>query len=216
MNPKSTKGHATKSRILEAAISLIYERGANGTSVDDILTASGTGKSQFYHYFRNKDQLLTEVVVIQGSQFPGKDLARFNFSSSDGISLWLTSIRADFAKGNYKHGCPVGNLASEFSNGPAELKNAINSAFNTWESSLSRGLRTQKARGLLKQTTDTNEIASFIVGAIEGALLLAKTSESIGYLDAAINQINSFLKLNSVGLSTSRAIPRPTSLGFCP
>ncbi len=216
MNPKSTKGHATKARILEAAINLIYERGANGTSVDDVLKASGTGKSQFYHYFLNKDQLLLEVLKAQREKFPGKNLSDFNFASMEGISNWLGSIRKDFAAGNYQHGCPIGNIAGELALASDEVKSAVTAAIGTWETELARGLKAQKLRGYLKPSADPTEIALFIISVIEGALLLSKTSNSPRYLDAAVGQINQYMKLHTVSISGRLNLPRTSTLGFCP
>ncbi len=42
---KTRRGIETRDRILTAAAELIHERGVTGISVDDILAASGTGKS---------------------------------------------------------------------------------------------------------------------------------------------------------------------------
>ena len=216
MNPKSTKGHATKARILEAAINLIYERGANGTSVDDILKASGTGKSQFYHYFLNKDQLLLEVLKAQREKFPGKNLSEFNFATVEGINSWLGSVKKDFLAGQYKHGCPIGNLASELGLASDEVKSAVTATIGSWEAELARGLKAQKLRGYLKPNAEPTEIALFIISVIEGALLLSKTSNSPRYIDAAVNQINQYVKLQTVSTGSKMSMPRTSNLGFCP
>ena len=52
-NKKSVKG-----RIVTAAWQLFYEKGYNGTTVDDIIELSGTSKGSFYYYFNTKDELL--------------------------------------------------------------------------------------------------------------------------------------------------------------
>ena len=44
-NQKSVKG-----RIVAAAWQLFYEKGYNGTTVDDIIDLSGTSKGSFYYY----------------------------------------------------------------------------------------------------------------------------------------------------------------------
>ena len=56
----------TRERILKAAGSLYSEHGSEGTTLDDILTASGITKGAFYHYFKSKDALgeaLVEKVI---------------------------------------------------------------------------------------------------------------------------------------------------------
>ena len=58
--PKSATD--TKSRILKAASSLLSSHGYNGTTLDDIISASGITKGAFYHYFKSKDLLCQEVL----------------------------------------------------------------------------------------------------------------------------------------------------------
>lgn len=53
-----------KSRIVTAAWQLFYDKGYNGTTVDDIIEASGTSKGSFYYYFSSKDELLNTLSVI--------------------------------------------------------------------------------------------------------------------------------------------------------
>src|SRR3954449_1649315 len=42
----------TKLRMIHAALDLFHRFGVNGTSVDQVLKKSKTGKSQFTHYFK--------------------------------------------------------------------------------------------------------------------------------------------------------------------
>lgn len=53
-----------KSRIVSAAWQLFYEKGYNGTTVDDIIELSDTSKGSFYYYFSTKDELLNTLSVI--------------------------------------------------------------------------------------------------------------------------------------------------------
>ncbi|MDO4313884.1 MAG: TetR/AcrR family transcriptional regulator [Eubacteriales bacterium] len=53
-----------KSRIVTAAWQLFYDKGYNGTTVDDIIELSGTSKGSFYYYFNSKDELLNTLSVI--------------------------------------------------------------------------------------------------------------------------------------------------------
>lgn len=53
---------SAQERILTAAWDLIHEHGFDGTSVDDILKRSNTGKSQFYHYFGSKEGLVHAML----------------------------------------------------------------------------------------------------------------------------------------------------------
>ena len=61
---KTIKKRDVKSRIVAAAWELFYDKGYNGTTVDDIIALSGTSKGSFYYYFSTKDELLNSLSVI--------------------------------------------------------------------------------------------------------------------------------------------------------
>src|SRR5262249_54302729 len=113
MKPKSARGASTRQRIIETAAKLMYKNGVNGTSVDDVLAASGTGKSQFYHYFTSKEALVKELIPFHLEKLTAAraDLLT-NLNSQAGIEAWLDQILADQRAGLYADGCPIGNLAS--------------------------------------------------------------------------------------------------------
>ena len=49
------RGYSSRERILAQAVRLVYEKGVQGTSLDDIRAATAVSKSQLYHYFANKE-----------------------------------------------------------------------------------------------------------------------------------------------------------------
>lgn len=62
MKKKNTQ--ITKKKIVSAAWKLFYEQGYNGTTIDDIVSESGTSKGSFYHYFSGKDDLLSSLAYL--------------------------------------------------------------------------------------------------------------------------------------------------------
>ena len=57
-NPK------TKSKIISAAWKLFYDKGYDGTTIEDIVALSETSKGSFYHYFEGKDSLLGTLSTL--------------------------------------------------------------------------------------------------------------------------------------------------------
>ncbi len=47
--PATAHGRRTRAAIIDAAAQMMYQKGVAATSLDDILAASSTGKSQLYH-----------------------------------------------------------------------------------------------------------------------------------------------------------------------
>ena len=61
--PLTERGRRSRERIIEAAVAAVAERGAGGCSLDQILEAAGASKSQLYHYFADKGDLLRAVIA---------------------------------------------------------------------------------------------------------------------------------------------------------
>ena len=58
VSPKTARGAATRARIVDAATGLVRAHGAANTTIDAVIEASKVSKSQIYHYFTDKDDLV--------------------------------------------------------------------------------------------------------------------------------------------------------------
>ena len=88
--PSTRRGRATRRRIVTVAAELMYERGVSATSIEDVLAGSGTGKSQLYHYFSSREELLAEVLDHQLDQIL-QEQSTFALSTWAGIEAPRTS-----------------------------------------------------------------------------------------------------------------------------
>ena len=69
MPRKNTRN--TKGKIISAAWKLFYENGYDGTTIEDIIYASGTSRGSFYHYFDGKDSLLGTLAYVFDEKYEG-------------------------------------------------------------------------------------------------------------------------------------------------
>src|SRR5919109_2573903 len=60
--PRTTKGRATRGRIVDTAAALVFEHGVAATTLDDVRAAAGVSKGQLYHYFADKEDLIHGVI----------------------------------------------------------------------------------------------------------------------------------------------------------
>jgi AcrR family transcriptional regulator len=58
------KGKFRKAELVEIAETLFLEKGYNETSIEDILDASSLSKGGFYHYFKSKEEVLSESIKM--------------------------------------------------------------------------------------------------------------------------------------------------------
>lgn len=62
----STGGFSQRQHILDTALSLMSQRGVDGTSMRDLASAAGLNVASLYHYFPSKRDLLVSVLEQHG------------------------------------------------------------------------------------------------------------------------------------------------------
>ena len=183
----TAKGAATRARIVDAAASLMFERGVAGTSLDEVLAASGTGRSQLYHYFADKDQLVMAVIRRQTERvLSAQDPYLHQADSMEGLRRWCDAIIDLQKQHDGFGGCPLGSLASELADSDDETRLLLQHSFQTWQDHLSDGLRTMQTRGELRPDADPDDLAAALLAAVQGGLLLAQTTHSTHHLELSL------------------------------
>jgi len=183
--PVTSRGRETKARIVAVAAELMYERGVATTSVDDILTAAGVGKGQFYHYFSTKTELIAAVLRHQLARVL-HDQSRFNIATWDGIQRWLDSLVGQLERRGFSGGCPLGSIIAEIADRDARLRTVAVEAFSHWEGELAAGLRTLQDAGQLRPDADAAALAEEALVSIQGGYLLAMTKREARPMQNAI------------------------------
>ncbi len=181
------RGQRTRRRILAAAAAMIHDQGVSSTSLDEVLAASGTGKSQFYHYFADKDDLVREVLAYQLQELVAAQrhlLERLD--TWDGIRAWFDFIIEWQRNRRLLGGCPIGSLAAEMADCDDRLRGDLVAAFEQWDAFLRRGLAAMQARGDLGDDADPDALAEATLASIQGGILLAKTKKEVGPLQNAL------------------------------
>ncbi len=183
----TARGAATRARIVEAAADLIYVHGVEGTSLDDVMAASGVSKSQLYHYFADKDALVLAVIALQAERVLAAQQPHLGA---------LDSLRALRAWGQgiirlnelvHMRGCPLGSLASELANTSESARKRLDESFSMWRDRIENGLAEMQERGELAASANPHDLALALLGAVEGGLLLAKTTQSARPLEIALD-----------------------------
>ena len=193
--PSTRRGKDTKARMVAAAAALMYERGVNAVSVDDIAVASGTGKGQFYHYFATKEELVAQVLRHQLEQVL-EEQSMFRLDTLDDIRAWFEALVGMQETRRHFRGCPLGSIASEVIDHSDPLRARAAEAFSRWESSLANGLRTMLARGLLRPGADPEALAEATIAVLQGGYLLSSIKRDVrpmrNAVAAAVSHLNSF------------------------
>nr|WP_192742655.1 TetR/AcrR family transcriptional regulator [Amycolatopsis roodepoortensis] len=162
----------TRDAIVDAAAELMYVNGVAGTSVDKVLAASGAGKSQMYHYFKNKDQLVEAVIARFLENILGNQPTIFELHDWADFDQWASEILAIQTTPKGPIACPLGNLTGELGDDP-KMAPLLDKAYREWESHLQRGLESLREQGKLAEDADPARLAQAAMSCVQGGLLMA-------------------------------------------
>ncbi|KFZ83955.1 TetR family transcriptional regulator [Amycolatopsis sp. MJM2582] len=169
---KTPQGRMTRDAIVDAAAELMYVHGVAGTSVDKVLAASGAGKSQMYHYFKNKDQLVEAVIARFLENILGNQPTIFELHDWADFDQWAREILAIQTTPKGPIACPLGNLTGELGDDP-KMAPLLDKAYREWESHLQRGLESLREQGKLVEGADPARLAQAALTCVQGGLLMA-------------------------------------------
>jgi AcrR family transcriptional regulator len=105
-----------KTRILETASSLFYERGVRAVGVDLVVEKAGVAKTSLYRHFRTKDDLIAAFLQREDEDFWGtwdRVADRHADDPAAELDAHLRWIGECVGRPNYR-GCPQINVAAEF------------------------------------------------------------------------------------------------------
>ncbi|MFJ8913380.1 TetR/AcrR family transcriptional regulator [Amycolatopsis sp. NPDC102389] len=175
---KTPQGRMTRDAIVDAAAELMYVNGVAGTSVDKVLAASGAGKSQMYHYFKNKDQLVEAVITRFLENILGNQPTIFELRDWADFDQWASEILAIQTTPKGPIACPLGNLTGELGDDP-KMAPLLDKAYREWESYLQRGLESLREQGKLAEDADPARLAQAAMTCVQGGLLMAHLRHDI-------------------------------------
>ena len=150
----------------------MHRAGVAATSVDDVLRAAGAGKSQFYHYFSSKDDLIAAVLEHQLERVLTQQRS-FDVDTFAGLRDWFEAMLADHERRDFSGGCPLGAIAGEVAHRDGRLRSFAADAFARWGDELARGLEDLKQRGGLQADTDVAALAEEMIATIQGGYLIS-------------------------------------------
>ncbi|MBR7826942.1 TetR/AcrR family transcriptional regulator [Actinospica sp. MGRD01-02] len=188
--PSTSKGRATRDRIVAAAADLMYRHGAAGTSTPALRDAAGVSSSQIYHYFADKDDLTRAVIAFQTQAILANQtplLAKLD--SLNALNAWRDVVIDAAREHGGTGGCPLGSLSSELSDHNPQARTALAASFTAWAAAIREGLLGMVGNGTLRPETDTDRLALALLAAVQGGLLLAQAQHTTGALEAALDTV---------------------------
>jgi TetR/AcrR family transcriptional regulator, transcriptional repressor for nem operon len=95
------------------------------------------------------------------------------------------------------YGCPIGSLALELHEPDAPVRERLAKNFSAWIGAVAGCL--QQAGSRLPAGTAQRELAQFVLTAMEGGVMQARTFRDIAYFDAAVRELRQYFRLLETG-----------------
>jgi AcrR family transcriptional regulator len=186
----TSKGQATRQRIVRTAAGLIAERGVAGTSIESVRTAAGVSGSQMTHYFQDKRSLVQAVVALQADAM----VRSTELDSFEGLRRWADAHVRRQRELGCTGGCRLGSLAGELAESDPRTRQELAAGFERWEVALRDGLQAMADRGELRPDADPARLATCLLGALQGGMLLTQTHRDPRPLEATLDAMLSHVE----------------------
>ena len=168
------KGETTRQQIIEQAAPVFNQRGFAGSSMQDIMEATGLEKGGLYRHFASKQELATEAfryAAHRASEARTADLAEVKNPLAQ-----LRRMVAAFAEtpSPVPGGCPLMKTAVDADTTNPELRALAAEGFRAWKQQVAGIVAAGIERQEIRAETKPARIANLIVSTLEGALLLSR------------------------------------------
>lgn len=173
--PITERGRQTRRRIVAAATEVVAERGVGGASLDEVGARASASRSQMYHYFADKVDLLRAVAeATNDAVLDGQRPLFDELGTWTGLTQWMDALVEMQEELHGRGGCPIANLVAQLGERDDDIRVQLASGFDRWEEELRAGLFNMVVTGELLPDTDVDLLAASTLASLQGGLVLTQ------------------------------------------
>ncbi|MEJ3405202.1 TetR/AcrR family transcriptional regulator [Rathayibacter sp. YIM 133350] len=182
----TSKGAATRQRIIEGAASHLRETEFEEMTLDDVLAATRTSKGQLFHYFPGgKDELLLAVMRSEANRVLADQQPHL-----DNLTTWAAwdSWRAALLERYRAQGtaCPLNSLIGQLGRTPG-AREVTRALLSQWQEHLATGIRSMQRSGSMSADRDADYLAAALLAGIQGGVIVMWSTGSTDHLASALD-----------------------------
>jgi len=175
---------STAQRILDVAEQLVQSRGYNGFSYANIASELGITKASLHYHFAGKAELGEALIERYSARFTEalEGIDGTNSGAGEKLNAY-TSLYAEVLRGDRM--CLCGMLAAEYQTLPEPMRGSVIRFFDhnvTW---LAGVLADGQSEGALSFSGSAQDAAQTVLGALQGAMLVARPYGDLARFQAA-------------------------------
>lgn len=181
-----------RQQMVEMTCRLIERQGYHATGITQILQESGTPKGSLYYYFpEGKEALVAEAIALMGERVAARIEGNL---AGDGpaatrVGCFVRQIAGAVEASGYEMGGPLLTVAMETATSSERLNTACRRAYDEVRAALAAALA--PAAGSAR----AGQLATLVVAAIEGGVILSRTEHSGEPLRRVADELEAYLTL---------------------
>jgi AcrR family transcriptional regulator len=170
------RGTETRRRILEVAAQAFADRGYAGTSLNDVLKASGVTKGGFYFHFPSKEALALATLRHKQEQWTGAVMAAV-MRRPRAVDQLDAMVEALCDLHEQDRACrAINRLCTELGDGHPELRPQLGTQLTTWMDMVAAVIRRGQDEGDVRPDVEPTIAAEI---AVESFIGLETVSEAL-------------------------------------
>ena len=205
--------HESKTRILNAALHVIRQKGYSATRIEDVCGAAGLTKGSFFHHFNGKEELAIAAADYWSEVTSALFASAPYHAPPDPLERVLAYV--DFRKAMLRGDLPeftclVGTMTQEIYETHPAIRDACNASISEHAGTLVPDIEAaMKQRGIQEGWT-AESLALFTQGALQGAFILAKAGNGVDRALDALDHLRRYIELlfNAGSAATSSSSPK--------
>jgi AcrR family transcriptional regulator len=182
----TTKGAATRQRIIEAASAEIREFGVTVT-LDDIRARARASKSQLFHYFpEGREQLLLAVARYEADLVLADQQPQLgDLTSWPAWQAWRDTVVARYREQGQQ--CPLSALITQLGRATPGAQAVVAELMGQWQGQIAAGIAAMQAAGEVSGDLDAARTAAAILAGIQGGVIMMLSTGNLAPLEAALD-----------------------------
>lgn len=193
-----SKAENTKAHIIRQAADLFNQKGYAGSSMSDIMKATGLKKGGIYNHFASKDELALAAFDYAASTLGVRYINAIQTGEGEGkgaiaqLHTVLDVFQQNMQDMLIQGGCPLLNTAIESDDAHPALRDRTQQAMGRWHKSICLIVRRGLSRNEIKSGIEPDVVATVVIATLEGALMLTKLYEDYQYMEHAIAHLRHY------------------------
>ena len=190
-----SKAQQTKARIIEQAAEVFNQKGYAGSSIADIMQATGLKKGGIYNHFNSKDELAVAAFDYAVSLMSQKvwSAVKTKRNAIERLQALVSSYLAYVETPPIVGGCPILNTAIEADDTDSPLRDRAIAAINNWRNLIVRIINKGIKKGEIPATIEPDTVATIIICNIEGAIMMSQLEKNPVHLERAIAHLQKYI-----------------------